>query len=90
MDTNIIDQATATGALRKVRDDLQKAIDTADDTTGALRDAIGKARPAGILTVDAIAEAICVLSDAGQQSLKELERYATYQARLAIGLPAAN
>jgi hypothetical protein len=39
---------------------------------------------------DAIAEAICVLSDAGQQSLSELERYATYRARLAIGLPAAN
>lgn len=58
MDTKITDQATATGALRKVRDDLATAIDRADDTTGELRDAIVTARPAGILTVDAIADAI--------------------------------
>ena len=56
--TNIADQATATTALRKVRDDLAKAIDRADDTTGALRAAIVTARPAGILTVDQIADAI--------------------------------
>lgn len=58
MDTQIIDQATATKALNKVRDDLAKATGQATDTTETLRDAIVRIRPLGVLTVDEMADAI--------------------------------
>lgn len=55
---NITDQATATAALIKVRDDLAKAVGNATDTTTTLRDTIVRIRPLGILTVDEMADAI--------------------------------
>lgn len=55
---NITDQATATAALVKVRDDLAKATGNATDTMAALRTTIVATRPTGVLTVDEMAEAI--------------------------------
>lgn len=54
----ITDQATATAALNKARDELQTAVDEAKATTAALRDAIVRIRPSGILTVGEMAEAV--------------------------------
>jgi len=58
MDTNIIDQATATAGLGKARDGLAKSLAKADETMEALRQAIVDVRPSGLLTVDEMAEAI--------------------------------
>lgn len=55
---NITDQATATAALNKHRDALAKAVKNSADTTSALRDAIVRIRPLGILTVGEMADAI--------------------------------
>jgi hypothetical protein len=54
----VTDQATATAALNKVRDDLVKAAENAASATTALRDGIVRIRPSGLLTVDQMAEAI--------------------------------
>jgi hypothetical protein len=58
MDATITDQSTATQALNKVRDDLAKANGNATDTMETLRDTIVRIRPAGVLTVDEMADAI--------------------------------
>ncbi len=58
MDTEIIDQATATATLHRVRDNLDKATVAADHATKALRDGVVAIRPTGILTVDQMAEAV--------------------------------
>lgn len=55
---NITDQATATAALNKHRDALAKAVKNSADTTSALRDAIVRIRPLGILSVGDMAGAI--------------------------------
>lgn len=57
-DENITDQATAKAALNRVRDNLAKATGNASDMMTALRDAIVKVRPLGVLTVDEMADAI--------------------------------
>lgn len=57
-DENITDQATAKAALNRVRDNLAKATGNATDMMTALRDAIVKVRPLGVLTVDEMADAI--------------------------------
>ncbi|QBZ73550.1 hypothetical protein SEA_MISCHIEF19_65 [Streptomyces phage Mischief19] len=54
----INDQTTATAALRKAQNDLVNAIGKADDGREALAAAIVNARPAGVLTVDEIGEAV--------------------------------
>ncbi len=58
MDTEIIDQATATAALHKVRDTLILAVNKASAATDALRRVIVTTRPQGVLTVDEMAEAV--------------------------------
>lgn len=58
MDATITDQAMATTALHKVRDDLAKAVKNAASTTEDLRAAIVRIRPLGVITVDQMAEAI--------------------------------
>jgi hypothetical protein len=52
------DQATATAALIKVRDDLNDSVDNLCDRTDGLRDHVVRIRPQGLLTVDEMAEAI--------------------------------
>lgn len=58
MDTNIIDAATATAALNKIRADVALALDESFTTADALREAIVSVRPSGVLTVDEMAEAV--------------------------------
>lgn len=62
MDTEITkklsDQATAAASLLKARNELDKAIETADATMDALRVAIVELRPSGILTVEEMAAAL--------------------------------
>lgn len=58
IEPTITDQATATAALNKARDELAKAVKNATDMTAALREAIVTVRPLGILTVDEMAEAV--------------------------------
>lgn len=60
---NITDQATATAALNRVRDDLKRAKEsnasaTAARATDALRAVIVRIRPTGIMTVDEMADAV--------------------------------
>lgn len=52
------DQATATAALIRVRDDLNSAVDNLNNRTNGLRDQVVNIRPRGLLTVDEMAEAI--------------------------------
>jgi hypothetical protein len=58
VENTITDQATATAALHKVRDDLAKATSNATNTMKTLRDTIVRVRPSGLLTVDQMAEAV--------------------------------
>lgn len=58
MDTNIIDQATATTALRTARDNLDAAVYKAEEAMDKLRDTIIGVRPSGLMTVDEMSEAI--------------------------------
>lgn len=55
---NITDKATATAALNKSRSDLARAIDSLNNRTDVLRDLIVSIRPAGVLTVAEMAEAV--------------------------------
>lgn len=54
----IVDQETAAKALREAQAKLGAAIETARDGVSGLAAAIVKARPAGVLTVDEIGEAV--------------------------------
>ncbi|AKA61796.1 hypothetical protein AVT62_gp58 [Streptomyces phage TP1604] len=56
--TELRDQATATAALVKVRDDLTTAVDNLTTVTDNLWDHVIRVRPKGLLTVDEMAEAI--------------------------------
>lgn len=58
MNAEITDQATATAALAKVRDELNSAVTASETAMGNLRAEIVKVRPSGLLTVDEMAEAI--------------------------------
>lgn len=58
MSENIKDQATATAALNKVRDDLRSALDRQTIRNDKLRDVIVSIRPTGTLTVDEMAESV--------------------------------
>lgn len=57
MDT-VTDQATAIAALNRVRDNLTKAVNAAKDANAALRDAVVRERPLGVLTVDVMSDAV--------------------------------
>jgi hypothetical protein len=56
--TELRDQATATAALIRVRDDLASAVDNLAVRTDGLRDQVVNIRPSGLLTVDEMATAI--------------------------------
>lgn len=55
---NITDQATATAALNKQREDLNSAVNQSSAATDALRRIIVEIRPVGVLTVADMADAI--------------------------------
>lgn len=55
---NITDQATTVAALNKVREGLLHAIDHKTKTAEHLRGLIVQIRPAGVLTVDEMAESV--------------------------------
>lgn len=58
MDTEIIDQATATAALHKVRDDLANALVNVKSASDLLRRYVIEIRPTGLLSVEEMAEAV--------------------------------
>ena len=58
MNAEIIDQATATTALNRVRDNLFTAAETLTTVGDEMRNLIVAVRPAGLLTVDEMAQAI--------------------------------
>lgn len=58
MEQTVMDAATVTSALNKIRDDLATAVDNQAEASLALRNLIIVVRPSGALTVDRMAAAV--------------------------------